>query len=323
MEQMMKRLSPYYSTESGALYLGRCEEVLKTSTFNKFRGKCQLIFTSPPFPLARPKKYDNHAEEAYIKWLASYATLFKKFLKPDGSIVLEIGSSWIPNKPVMSTAAIEALLTFKKKGKLKLSQEIVWYNPARLPGPTEWVNVERVRLKDAFTRIWWMSPSERPKANNLNVLKPYSRSMKKLLSTQTYNAGLRPSEHRIGKASFLKDHGGAIPANVMDETEVPNLVKLGNTSYSREYLDYCEKHRIERHPARMPPRLAAFFIKLLTEPGDLVLDPFAGSNTTGAAAEELDRRCISIEMTESYAEGSKAFFKSLVEKSCPPRIAAE
>jgi len=308
----MNRIKPHYSTHLGALYLGKCEQVLRSQSFTKYIGKCQLIFTSPPFPLARPKKYDNHAEEKYIKWLASYASLFKKFLRPDGSIVMEVGNSWVPQHPVMSTAAMEALLTFKKRGRFKLCQEIIWYNPARLPSPAQWVTVERIRLKDAFTRIWWMSPSERPKSDNSRILQPYSASMKRLLKRKTYNAGLRPSEHRIGEKSFLKDHGGSIPPNVFDESLVPNVLKLGNTSYNRKYLDYCEKHQLERHPARMPPRLASFFIKLLTDVDDIVLDPFAGSNTTGSAAQKLRRRWISIEMNQIYADGSKAFFSKVV-----------
>jgi site-specific DNA-methyltransferase (cytosine-N4-specific) len=132
--------------------------------------------------------------------------------------------------------------------------------------------------------------------------------MKRLLKIKKYNAGTRPSEHRIGKTSFFKNHGGSIPPNVFDETLIPNLIKLGNTSFNRKYIEYCAKHELERHPATMPPRLASFFIKLLTAPGDIVLDPFAGSNTTGAAAEKLKRKWLSVEMREPYAQGSKAFF---------------
>jgi hypothetical protein len=76
------------------------------------------------------------------------------------------------------------------------------------------VNVE-IRLKDSFTRVWWMSPSDRPKADNRRVLKEYSESMKKLLASGKYNHGKRPSEHHIGERSFLKNNGGAIPASVL------------------------------------------------------------------------------------------------------------
>ncbi len=141
--------------------------------------------------------------------------------------------------------------------------------------------------------------TDRPKANNRNVLTEYSSSMRKLLARGKYNAGERPSEHHIGETSFLKDNGGAIPSNV---------ITLANTGASSDYLDYCRANSLKPHPARMPIGLAEFFIKFLTEPGDLVLDPFAGSNTTGAAAEGLKRYWIAIESSEDYIKGSKGHF---------------
>src|SRR5207245_530153 len=129
--------------------------------------------------------------------------------------VLELGNAWEAGKPVMSTLALEALLAFRKQGKLLLAQQFVCYNPARLPSPAQWVNIERIRLKDAYTHLWWMSRSDRPYADNRKVLTEYSDSMKDLLVRQKYNIGKRPSEHRIGARSFLKNNSGAIPSNVI------------------------------------------------------------------------------------------------------------
>jgi DNA modification methylase len=81
---------------------------------------------------------------------------------------------------------------------------------------------------------------------------------------------------------------------------------------STDYQEYCREHDIQAHRARMPLGLASFFIKFLKEPGDLVLDPFAGSNTTGAAAECLGRRWLAIEPTVGYIEGSRGRFPNLV-----------
>ena len=169
------------------------------------QGKVQLVFTSPPFPLNTKKSYGNLQGEDYIRWLAKFAPLLRRMVTDDGSIVVEIGNAWLPGEPVMSTHVLEALLRFLKKGDLHLCQEFIWYNPARLPSPIEWVNKERIRVKDAFTRIWWMSPTARPKADNRRVLREYSPSMKRLIATGKYNAGRRPSEHQIGKASFSVD----------------------------------------------------------------------------------------------------------------------
>ena len=248
----------------------------------------------------------------------------------DGSIVIEIGNAWLPGEPVMSTDVMEAFLRFLKKGDLHLCQEFVWYNPARLPSPIEWVNKERVRVKDAFTRIWWMSPSTRPKADNRKVLREYSSSMKRLIETGRYNAGPRPSQHNIGTESFKTDNGGAIPSNVGDAMALPsldvtitpkrfadfltqttNVLKAANTVSSDDYRKFCLDRSVPVHPARMPQSLVEFFLRFLTDEGDTVLDPFAGSNTTGAVAESLGRRWLSIEADWSYATHSIGRFEPL------------
>jgi site-specific DNA-methyltransferase (cytosine-N4-specific) len=230
-------------------------------------------------------------------------------LHPDASVVLEMGNAWVPGHPAMSTLPLRALLGVQERLGLSLCQELIWHNPARLPGPAQWVNVERIRLKDTFTRLWWLSKSSRPKADNRTVLQKYGSRMSDLLSEQRRTTGLRPSQHRIGERGFLSDNGGAIPSNVLT---------YANTASSDPYLDYCTQRSLPRHPARMPIGLAEFLIRLLTEKGDLVLDPFAGSNTTGRAAENLGRRWVSVEIRRAYVQGSVGRF--LAEKPSVSRL---
>jgi hypothetical protein len=199
---------PLYRTALGNMYCGHSEKVLAGRPLLDLKGEAQLIFTSPPFPLNTKKRYGNKQGQEYVKRFADFAPIFKRFLRTDGSIVIEIGNAWEPGSPSMSTTVLKALLAFLEKGGLHLCQEFVWYNSARLPSPVEWVNKERIRVKDAFTRIWWMSPSERPKADNRKVLKEYSASMKRLIETGKYNAGARPSEHYVGRKSFATDNNG-------------------------------------------------------------------------------------------------------------------
>ncbi|MCB9719735.1 MAG: site-specific DNA-methyltransferase [Candidatus Omnitrophica bacterium] len=281
------------------MFSGTTEDFLQSEFSKKYKGKIQLIFTSPPFPLNRKKKYGNLVGEEYSEWLSDFAVPFSNLLTPTGSIVMEVGNTWIPGRPVMSTLAIESLLQFIKKGNLHLCQQFICNNPARLPSPAQWVTIERIRVKDSFTHVWWMSKSERPKANNRNVLKEYSKSMKKLLESKKYNAGLRPSGHNIGERSFLNNNKGAIPSNV---------ITIANTKSNDGYQEYCRKHDIPIHPARMQPELVKFFIKFLTSSSGRVFDPFAGSNTTGYAAEELNRKWISVEINKDYIKGSKGRF---------------
>lgn len=293
-------LAPAYRTSRGFAVQAKVEEFLASELATRYRGKVQLIFTSPPFPLNRKKKYGNETGQDYVDWLAKFAPKFIEMLKPNGSIVMEMGNAWEQGEPIMSTLALHALLKFLEDGHLKLCQQFVAYNRARLPTPAQWVTVERVRVKDSFSHLWWMAPTSRPKASNARVLKPYSPAMLELLRTQRYNSGKRPSEHEIGPKSFLKRHRGAIPSNVLEYT---------NTVANDPYQEYCRTHHLTPHPARMPISLAEFFIRFLTTSGQYVMDPFAGSNTTGAAAERLGRRWIAIEPEPEYLEGSRGRFE--------------
>ena len=288
-----------YATDLGKMVIGEIEDALESPLLEPYRGRVQLVFTSPPFPLNHKKAYGNRDGEEYTGWLSSLSPRLRDFLRDDGSIALEMGNSWEKGEPVMSTLALESLLAFLKKGKLRLCQQFICSNPARLPSPVQWVNVERIRVKDAFTHVWWMAPTSRPKANNKRVLSPYSDSMKKLIARASYNSGKRPSGHVIGESSFLKNNGGAIPSNV---------ITVSHTGARDQYLAYCRKNGIEPHPARMPRKIAEFFIEFLTDPDDIVLDPFGGSNVTGSVAESLGRKWITVESNEEYAEASRSRF---------------
>lgn len=159
------------------------------------------------------------------------------------------------------------------------------------------MNVKRIRVKDSVEYIWWLSPSPRLYADNKQVLGPYSPDMKRLIE-KGYKAKLRPSGHNI-TAKFRKDLGGSIPTNL--------LVK-GNNESNSAYIKACAELGLKVHPARFPYALPEFYIKLLTRPGDIVVDPFAGSDTTGRAAEDLGRRWLSGEANAAYVRASAVRF---------------
>jgi site-specific DNA-methyltransferase (cytosine-N4-specific) len=131
--------------------------------------------------------------------------------------------------------------------------------------------------------------------------------MKKLIENpeKYYTPKMRPSGHDIG-AGFGKDNGGAIP---------PNLLQIPNSESNGQYLAACKALEIKGHPARFPTKLPQFFIRMLTDPDDLVLDIFGGSNTTGQVAEEEGRRWMSFEMEPGYVAASAFRF---FEKGIPP-----
>jgi len=239
-------------------------------------------------------------------------------LTPDGSIVIELGNSWEPGRPVQSLLALEALLAFTKAqgADLRLIQQFVCYNPSRLPSPASWVTVNPLRTVDSFTHVWWLAKTDYPKADNSKVLRPYSAAMKDLLKRGSYNDGDRPSEHRVSAKGFLNDRGGAIAHNFFEleamqqgrSVRLPNAFSLSNTASKDHFHRECKKRKITPHPARMPVGLASFFIEYLTDEGDLVLDPFGGSNTTGFASALSGRRWIAIDAQDSYVAQSKLRF---------------
>jgi site-specific DNA-methyltransferase (cytosine-N4-specific) len=308
-----------YKTDYGKYYPISIEQFFDSKVYAKCRDKIQLILTSPPFPLIKKKNYGNLQGQAYIEWFSSLSNPFSELLKDDGSIVIELGNTWESEKPIQSTVTIESLLAFlkSKEANLRLCQQIICHTPTRLPSPAQWTNIERCRLIDSYTTLWWMSRSDYPKADNRNVLRPYSSSMKKLIQRKTYNHGKRPSEHNISMNSFTKDNGGSIMPSVIElesidnkEARLPrNILKFANTSSNDAYMRRCREKNVKSHPARMPTMLAAFFIEFLTEPGDIVFDPFAGSNTTGYVAEMLGRRWIAVDSNKEYVNNSKLRFK--------------
>lgn len=288
--------SPYYQTQFGAAFHGDALELLRhipADTIN-------LIMTSPPFALKRKKEYGNVHARDYIEWFLPFAEQMQRVITDDGSMVIDIGGTWIKGQPTRSLYHFKLLIALVEELGLHLAQEFYWYNPAKLPSPAEWVTVRRIRVKDAVNTVWWLSKTPFPKATNRAVLKPYSDSMKALLKNG-YRAKKRPSGHDISE-NFSQNHGGAIP---------PNLIELANTDSNSGYLQQCRDQGIKPHPARFPHGLPEFFIKFLTEADDWVVDPFAGSVVTGDVCESLERRWLAFEIQEDYLAASKFRFPEL------------
>jgi len=291
---VIQGLKPFYTYSKGVAYLGDSLEMMKYIEDNSIN----LIFTSPPFALTSKKEYGNKNADEYINWFLKFAMEFKRIMKSDGSLVIDLGGSYMPGHPVRNIYQYELLIKLVRELNFFLAQEFFHYNPARLPAPAEWVNVRRIRVKDSVNVVWWLSKTEYPKANNRNVLRPYTQAMLKLLENG-YKAKKRPSGHDITD-KFSWDNKGAIP---------PNLIELGNNDSNSFYMQRCKETGIKPHPAKFPARFAEFFIKFLTEEDDIVLDPFAGSNTTGYVAQALNRKWIAFELVEDYLKASRYRFE--------------
>lgn len=283
----------YHETRYGRIYHADSLDVMK----RRKKTSVDLILTSPPFALTRKKDYGNEQEDAYLDWFRAFAKQFHRILKDDGSLVIDLGGAWKPGFPVRSLYHFKLLIMLCEEYSFHLAQEFYWWNPSKLPTPAEWVNVRRIRVKDAVNTVWWLAKTPYPRASNRRVLQPYSDSMKTLLA-HGYSAKLRPSGHDISK-KFAIDNGAAIP---------PNLIAVPNTESNSRYMRYCHAHGIKAHPARFPAALPEYFIRMTTDPGDLVFDPFGGSCVTGEVAERLERKWVCVELVEAYLRGAKGRF---------------
>jgi DNA modification methylase len=289
--------STYFTNQTGRIILGDSLEFLTTLETESVN----LIMTSPPFALVRKKVYGNVPAGEYVAWFRPFGEAFVRVLAQNGSAVIDLGGAWNEGVPTRHLYQFKLLVMLCEEFGFHLAQDFYWWNPSKLPTPAEWVTVRRVRVKDAVNTIWWLSKTPWPKASNRRVLQPYSPSMQDLLE-HGYVAKKRPSGHDISK-KFAIDNGAAIP---------PNVIAAPNTESNSFYLRYCQQQGIPAHPARYPAEVPEYFIRMLTDPGDLVVDPFAGSCVTGEVAERLKRRWVCIELVEEYLKGALGRFQRKV-----------
>lgn len=293
---------PLYSTSLGDAYATDALGLMRAIPDDAIN----VVLTSPPYALHYKKEYGNADKGAYISWFLDFAREIFRILKPDGSFVLNIGGSYNQGTPTRSLYHFKLLIELVETIGFHLAQECFWYNPAKMPMPAEWVTVRRIRLRDSVEYVWWLSKTPWPKANNRNVLKPYSKDMERL-HRRGVKATVRPGGYAIKPTFSGVEAGGSIAPNVTEECP-DDMLKMGNNAANDTYTKRCKEAGLKIHPARFPMALPEFYFKLLTDPGDYVLDPFAGSNTAGAVAESLGLRWVAAELSEEYLAASRFRF---------------
>lgn len=305
---MKTQTNPAYHTSKGGTYIGDSRDLLEELQ----DGSVNLVITSPPFALQRKKEYGNLDQHEYIDWFLEFGRIVHRKLRDDGSFVVDFGGAYMKGVPARSLYNFRVLIEMIDKLGFFLAEDFYWFNPSKLPSPIEWVNKRKLRVKDSINTVWWFSKTEWPKSDITKVLAPYSDRMKKLIEDpdKFYKPKVRPSGHDIGKG-FAKNNGGSIP---------PNLLQISNSESNGLYLSGCKSVGIKGHPARFPAKLPEFFIRMLTEPDDLVVDIFGGSNTTGQVAEAEGRRWMTFEALPEYVGASA--FRFLDKGTSPEQIKA-
>lgn len=255
-----------------------------------------LVLTSPPYLLREAKDYGGpRTEREYIDWLLPIAREIRRVLAHTGSFVLNVAPGpYVAGRPVRSTYVHRLVLDLVDDAGFYLAGEHVLTKKAPVPGPAEWVTKRRVAVTDGYELAFVFTTRDQGfKADNRRVLRPYSQDQLRLMARGGQSRRRRPSGHEL-TGGFLRDNGGSIPTKVLP---------MENNASNTAWLTAVKGRGLRVHPCRFPPSLPDWFIRFLTEPGDLVVDPFAGSLTTAAVARRLGRRFIGIEKSMEYIEG--------------------
>ena len=262
------------------IFLGDCENVLKS-----FEDNCiDLIFTSPPYADRRKHTYGGIEPEKYVEWFLPKSEQFLRVLKPSGTFILNIKEK--AENGERHTYVLELILALKKQGWL-WTEEFIWHKKNCYPG--KWPN----RFRDAWERLLQFNKTKKFKMFQEAVMIPIGDWVEERLRNLSENDRIR-FESR-SKSGFGKN--------------ISNWLKRDKV-YPTNVLYLATECSNKNHSAVFPESLPEWFIKLFTEEGDTVLDPFMGSGTTLRVAKRLRRNSIGIDIVPEYYEMVK---KDLME----------
>jgi site-specific DNA-methyltransferase (adenine-specific) len=235
-----------------------------------------LIVTSPPYADQRKATYGGIHPDKYVEWFMPIAAELKRVLKDDGSFVLNIKEKVVDGE--RHTYVLELILAMKKQGWL-WTEEYLWHKKNTAPG--KWSN----RFRDSWERCLHFNKQRKFKMFQEEVMIPTGDWAKSRLKNLGENDKIRfNSQVGSGFGKNISKWVGrdkAFPSNVLHLAS-----ECGN----------------KNHSAAFPETLPTWFIKLFSEPGDVILDPFSGSGTTAVAAKRLNRSYIGIEIKDEYCE---------------------
>jgi DNA modification methylase len=285
-----------FETDRGVMLWANAEDAISVIE----KGSCQLVFSSPEYPLVKQKIYGNRSSAEWVDWMLRLCEGWRELLTPTGSIMLNVGPTWLPGKAQQSLHVERLLIKLEDELGLSLCQRLDWNSPNRL-GALEWVGIRRIRVRSTVEPILWLSPDpNRAFASNRAVLTPYSKSMQRAIDNPHDGIKKRPSGYTFGPSSFV-DNGGAIPSS---------LITASNSDSGSAYRRAERAAGRTPHPATMPEAVSEFCVSLTTEKDDLVYEPFAGSATTPAVCERLERNWIASERSREFIRSAAIRFSS-------------
>ena len=258
------------------LYLGDCEDVLKNISDNSV----DLIFTSPPYADQRKKTYGGIHPDDYVEWFLPKTEQMLRVLKPTGTFVLNIKEKVVNGE--RSTYIMELILAMRKQGWL-WTEEFIWHKKNCYPG--KWPN----RFRDAWERLLQFNKDKKFNMYQETVMVPIGNWAKTRLKNLSETDRTR-DESKVG-SGFGKNISNWLARDMAYPTNVVHLATECNN---------------KNHSAAFPEGLPEWFMKLFTQVGDTVLDPFMGSGTTNIVADRMRRNSIGIEIISEYHEMVKS-----------------
>lgn len=235
-----------------------------------------LIVTSPPYADSRKSTYGGIHPDQYVAWFLPIADQLKRVLKPTGTFILNIKEKVVNGE--RHTYVLELILALRQQGWL-WTEEYMWHKRNSAPG--KWPN----RFRDAWERCLQFNRDRKFYMDQEAVMVPMGDWARTRLSNLS-ETDRRRDNSRVG-SGFGKNVSSWVGRDM---------------AYPDNVLHLATECSNKGHSAAFPVELPAWFIKLFTQPGDTVLDPFVGSGTTAVAAKQLGRHYLGIELKDDYYE---------------------
>ncbi len=285
-----------YSLDDGLAFLGHAEEaagVIEPESLS-------LILTSPPYPVVS-REYGKFSVPEWLDWMSGLVGLWKDLLREDGTLAINLMDVHVPGAPILSPYVERFTLDAVDRHGLHLAGRMPWHSPTKLAN-LEWGVKRAVALRNTVEHVILLSRSPTPAWDTKRLPRePYAeRSAAQLASDARRGKSRRPGGYDINEAAFARNGEGRNPSN---------LIVSGGVGGGGHYAKRCREEGYTLHPARFPEELPRRVILLSTEPGQIVYDPMAGSNTTGKVAHDLGRRFISSDPVEEYVRASAFRFE--------------
>ena len=256
------------------IFPGDCGDILKGFPDNSV----DFIFTSPPYADQRQKTYGGVNPDEYVDWFLPKSEQLLRILKPTGTFILNIKERVVDGE--RHTYVMELILAMRKQGWF-WTEEFIWHKKNSYPG--KWPN----RFRDNWERLIQFNKNKKFNMYQQEVMVPVGDWAKDRLSNLSQTDKMR-DESKVG-SGFGKNISNWLGRNLVYPT---NVIHMATECSNRN------------HSAVFPIDLPKWFIRLFTQSGDVVLDPFVGSGTTAVAAAQTGRCYVGIEINPEYVDVS-------------------